>query len=325
MSLNLSGVIAAIPTPYGQDGEVAYEKLKHNLQYWNQTDLLGYLAMGSTGEFPHLTLDEKLGVLQTVRDNMAPEKLLLVGCGELATRNAIQFAHRAKEYGADALVVVTPFYYKKLLQEEQLAVHYTRIADASPIPILIYLIPQFAGMYLMPETIAALAQHPNIIGLKESSGDMQAINDLFRELGATEFNVMVGSPLIMQKAYSAGAAGAILAVASLAPRACLELEKAYKWGNQERADKLQERLGMLARTVAVPGVGHLKFAMDQVGLYGYLPRSPLSVPNEEEEEEILRVIAECGFYEAYEQSETWIEKTEIETAEAGQELLHEQD
>jgi 4-hydroxy-2-oxoglutarate aldolase len=320
MSLNLSGIIAAIPTPFGQDGEVAHEKLKQNLQYWNQTEMLGYLALGSTGEFPHLAAEEKLAVLQTVRDNMAPEKLLLVGCGDLATRNAILFSQQAKQYGADALVVVTPFYYKKLLQEEQLAVHYRRIADASPIPILIYLIPQFAGMYLMPETIAALAQHPNIIGLKESSGDLQALNDLFRELGPTEFSVMVGSPLILQKAYSAGATGAILAAAAVAPRACLELEKAYKWAQHARADVLQERLGTLARTITVPGVGHLKFAMDQVGLYGFLPRSPLPVPSEEEEEEIIQVIEESGFYDFDEQSETWVEKAEIETEDVSQEL-----
>ncbi len=312
MSLNLNGVIAAVPTPFGYDGEVAYEKLTDNLRYWNQTDLHGLLILGSTGEFPHLTMEEKLKVMETTRSAMPPEKLLLVGTSELSTRQTIEMTAQAASHGADAALVVTPFYYKKLLQEEQLAAHYQRVADASPIPILIYLIPQFAGMYLMPETIAALARHPNIIGLKESSGDLQSLNDLFRELGPTEFNVMVGSPVIMQQALSAGATGAILAVAALAPRACLALERAYKWSDAARATQLQERLAALARIVAVPGVGHLKAALDLVGLYGFLPRSPLPVPTDEEREEIRKALADSGFFTLSEDGQVWVEKTEID-------------
>ncbi|HZS09812.1 MAG TPA: dihydrodipicolinate synthase family protein [Blastocatellia bacterium] len=312
MSLNLNGVIAAVPTPFGYDGEVAYEKLTDNLRYWNGTDLHGILILGSTGEFPHLTTEEKLKVMETVRGVMPPEKLLLMGASELSTRQTIEMTKRAADQGADAALVVTPFYYKKLLTEEQLSLHYQRVADASPIPILIYLIPQFAGVYLMPETIAALAQHQNIIGLKESSGDMQALSDLFRELGPTEFSVMVGSPVIMHQAYSAGATGAILAAASAAPRACVELEKAYKWGDAERAKQLQERLAALARTIASPGVGHLKAAMDEVGLYGFLPRSPLPVPTDEEREQIRKAIEDSGFFSPREDGQGWVEKTEIE-------------
>lgn len=312
MSLNLKGVIAAVPTPFGYDGEVAYEKLTSNLQYWNQTDLHGILILGSTGEFPHLSQDEKLKVMETVKDAMPPEKLLLVGTGELSTRQTIEMTRRAAEFGADAALVVTPFYYKKILTEEQLALHYQRIADASPIPILVYLIPQFAGVYLMPETVAHLAQHPNIIGLKESSGDLQSLNDLFREVGGTDFSVMVGSPVILKQALAAGATGAILAVASMAPHACTELEKACRWNDEARSDKLQERLAALSRTATVPGIGHLKAAMDLVGLYGFLPRSPLPVPTDEEREQIRRAIEGSEFFSPVEGGKVWIEKTEIE-------------
>lgn len=311
MSLNLNGIIAAVPTPFDADGNVAHEQLINNLKYWNQTDLLGYLILGSTGEFPHLTRDEKLEIIDTVRGNIPTEKMLLVGTSELSTRHTIELTNKAADRGADGAVVVTPFYYKKILHDEHLAAHYRRIADNSRIPVMIYLIPQFSGVYLMPETVAELAHHPNIIGLKESSGDLQAIRDLMRELGPQEFAVMLGSPKILVDGLSAGATGAILAVANIAARACLEIERAYKWGQRQRAEHLQERLAQLSSVVTIPGIGHLKAAMDRVGLYGFLPRSPLPAPSDEECGQIENALAASGFFEKQEGSETWTEKTEF--------------
>lgn len=297
MSLNLNGIIAAIPTPFGHDGEVDHDKLKSNLEHWNQTDLTGYLILGSTGEFPHLTTDEKLAVIETVRNAMAPEKLLLVGTGELSTRQTIEMSRRAHELGADGGVVVTPFYYKRILQDEHHEAHYTRIADSSPMPIMIYLIPQFAGVYLMQETVARLAEHENIIGLKESSGDLAALKDLFRELTASDFSVLVGSPAILTQGLDAGCAGAVLAVSALAPNTACAIARAYDHQNYERAEELQKRLAGLARVTAASGIGHLKAAMDVVGLYGYLPRSPMPIPTDEERADIEKAIEESGLFE----------------------------
>jgi 4-hydroxy-2-oxoglutarate aldolase len=311
MSLNLNGIIAAVPTPFDEDGNVAHEQLINNLRKWNGTDLLGYLILGSTGEFPHLTRDEKLEIIDTVRGNIPTEKMLLVGTSELSTRHTIEMTNKAADRGADGAVVVTPFYYKKILHDEHLAAHYRRIADNSRIPVLIYLIPQFSGVYLMPETVAELAEHPNIIGLKESSGDLQALRDLFRELGSKEFSVLLGSPKILVDGLSSGASGAILAVANIAARACLEIERAYKWGSRDRAEKLQERLAELSRIVTIPGIGHLKAAMDMVGLYGYLPRSPLPAPSAEECEQIENALAASGFFEKADDGAVWTEKAEI--------------
>lgn len=296
MSLNLNGIIVAVPTPFNSDGEVAHDKLIHNLEQWNRTDLLGYLILGSTGEFPHLSEAEKLAVVETVRGAIPPEKVLLVGTGELSTRQTLESTRLAAERGADGAVVVTPFYYKKVLEEEHRAEHYRRVADRAQIPVLIYLIPQFAGVYLLPETIAALAEHPNIIGLKESSGDLQALKDTFRHLGGREFNVLVGAPPIFHEALEAGAAGAVFAVAALAPRACLAVEQAWRRGETERAARLQDRLAALARKTTAAGVGHLKAALDMVGLYGYLPRSPLPAPTAGERAEIEQALAESGFF-----------------------------
>jgi 4-hydroxy-2-oxoglutarate aldolase len=297
MSLNLNGIIAALPTPFDYDGEVNHEKLKENIESWNQTDLLGYLILGSTGEFPHLTTEEKLSIIETVRHSMSPDKLLLVGTGELSTRQTIEMTRRAHELGADGAVVITPFYYKKILQDEHHEAHYTRIADNAPIPVMIYLIPQFAGVYLMQETVARLAEHPNIIGLKESSGDLAALKELFRELRAGDFNVLVGSPAILTEGLEAGCSGAVLAVSAIAPKTACTIERAYHHGNHERAGELQKKLAALARVTAASGIGHLKAAMDVVGLYGFLPRSPMPIPTDEERAEIEKAIEESGLFE----------------------------
>ena len=297
MSLNLNGIIAALPTPFGHDGEVDHDKLKSNIEHWNKTDLRGYLILGSTGEFPHLTTEEKLAVIDTVRNSMSAEKLLLVGTGELSTRQSIEMSRRAHELGADGGVVITPFYYKKVLDDEHHEAHYKRIADNSPMPIMIYMIPQFAGVYLMQETVARLAEHPNIIGLKESSGDLAALKDLFRELKNSEFNVLVGSPAILTQGLDAGCAGGVLAVGALAPQTACAIESAYNNNNYDRAEELQKRLAGLARVTAASGIGHLKAAMDVVGLYGYLPRSPMPVPTDDERAGIEKAIAESELFE----------------------------
>jgi 4-hydroxy-2-oxoglutarate aldolase len=192
--------------------------------------------------------------------------------------------------------VVTPFYYKKILHDEELAAHYRRVADNSPIPVLIYLIPQFSGVYLLPETISELADHPNIIGLKESSGDLESLRQFFKELGEKEFSVMLGAPPLLTEGLSLGATGGIFAVAALAPRACCEAVRSYKWGDQERAERIKQRIAALAKAVAVPGVGWLKAAMDMCGMYGFLPRSPLPPPDEAARAGIEQAIEESGFF-----------------------------
>src|SRR5256885_6480035 len=128
MSLNLNGIIAAVPTPFNREGDVDHDNLVNNLRQWNQTDLRGYLILGSTGEFPHLTVEEKLAILSTTRSTITTGKLLIVGTGELSTRQTIEMTRKAADRGADAALVVTPFYYKKILGEQRLAAHFQRLA-----------------------------------------------------------------------------------------------------------------------------------------------------------------------------------------------------
>lgn len=310
MSLNLNGIIAAVPTPFGYDGEVDQAQLRRNIEKWNQTDLIGYLILGSTGEFPHLTAEEKQTVIETTRGAMSYDKLLLVGTGELSTRQTIEMTRRAHDHGADGAVVITPFYYKKVLFDEHHIAHYERIADNAPIPTMIYMIPQFAGVTLMPETIAHLAEHPNIVGLKESSGDLQAMKDLFRDLKTSDFNVLVGSPAILHQSLEAGCSGGVLAVACFAPNTSCAVRRYWQEGNYERANELQNKLAKLARATAANGVGHLKAALDLVGYYGFLSRSPLPNPTDEERQEIANAIAESELFDKNEEG-VWIEKSDL--------------
>ena len=310
MSLNLQGVFAALTTPFNQQGEIDHDELRRNIEHYNETDLRGYVALGSTGEFPHLSMDEKIAVIETVRGAMATDKLLLVGTSELATRETIKLTIKAHELGADAALVVTPYYYKKVLHDEQHESHFLRIADASPMPVMIYQIPQFTGVYLLPETIARLSEHSNIIGMKESSGDLAALKDVFRELPqGFAFDIMLGAPAILTEGFDIGCLGAIFAVASLAPRTAVAVEQAYRLGYHERAAELQKGLAALARKTTGGGVGGLKYAMDQVGLYGFLPRSPLPAPRADEKADIDAALAECGFFERGEDGATWVEQT----------------
>lgn len=310
MSLNLNGIIAALPTPFGYDGEIDREQLRRNVEKWNQTDLHGYLILGSTGEFTHLTADEKQVVVETVRGAMSYDKLLLVGTGELSTRQTVEMTKRAHDHGADGAVIVTPFYYKKILFDEHHIAHYERIADSSPIPTMIYMIPQFAGVSLMPETIAHLAEHPNIIGLKESSGDLPAMKDLFRELKTSEFNVLVGSPAILHQALETGCSGAVLAIGCLAPNTSCAVRRYWQEGNYEKANEFQTKLAKLARLTAANGVGHLKAALDLTGYYGFMSRSPLPNPTDEERKEIADAIAESELFDKNEEG-IWIEKDNL--------------
>jgi 4-hydroxy-2-oxoglutarate aldolase len=317
MTIKLTGIFAALTTPFDQTGEVAYDKLESNLRRWNTTRLSGYLVLGSTGEFPHLTTSEKLALIEGVRRLTPSGKLLLAGTGELSTRQTIEMTRAAAERGADAAVVVTPFYYRKILDQERFVEHYWKIADVSNIPIVVYVIPQFSGVTLLPQTIASLAEHPNIIGLKESSGDIPALRELFEELrtrniGSEKFRVMVGAPAIYKQAVEIGAAGGVLAVACVAPQACCALDQCVRQGDERRAAALQERLADFSRKTTVNGIGHIKAAMDMTGFYGSTPRLPLSAPTEGEIESIAQAVAVSGFFHRDAPGQAWMERTGVE-------------
>jgi 4-hydroxy-2-oxoglutarate aldolase len=285
-----SGVFAALTTPYAHDGSVSLRDLKHNVQRYNQTDLAGYVALGSTGESVLLTRAEMEGILTTVKE-AAKGKKLLGGAGAESTAETIERTKLAAELGYDAALVKTPYYYKTAYKPDVLIAHYRRVADESPIPVMLYSIPQFTGIALGAAEAAALAEHPNIIGIKDSSGNVQGVAEI---VAATppKFQVLVGSAASVYPSLAIGARGAILALACALPEKCVALFELFRQGHHEKARELQSILARASKLIVSElGIAGVKHAMDQRGYRGGIPRLPLQPLHLEQKKRLTDFLA----------------------------------
>lgn len=292
----LNGIIPPVTTPFNERGDVDYAALSSNIDRYNETGLVGYVALGSNGEAVHLAADERRRVIETVKRAATSEHIIVAGVNELSTRAAIEAARAGADCGADAVLVVTPYYYKSSMTQEALARHFRDVADHSPLPVLIYNVPQNTGVVIDSQTIALLAAHQNIIGVKDSAGNMGAILETIRS-APEGFAVMVGNGGILYPSIAMGATGAVLGVACAAPRACVELYEANRAGDHARARDLQNRLAPLSYIVTAGlGVPALKTAMDILGFAGGFPRAPLSPVISSDREKIKAVIRKTGLF-----------------------------
>jgi 4-hydroxy-2-oxoglutarate aldolase len=286
------GVFAALTTPYAHDGSVSLPDLKQNVHRYNETELAGYVALGSTGESVLLTRAEMDGILGAVRESAAKGKMLLAGTGAESTAETIERTKRAAEFGYDAALVKTPHYYKPAYKPEVLVAHYRRVADESPIPVVLYSIPQFTGITLSVAEVAALAEHPNIIGIKDSSGNVQGVAEI---VAATPpaFQVLVGSAASVYPSLAIGARGAILALACALPEKCVVLFELFRQGEHEKARELQASLLRASKLiVSEMGIAGVKFVMDQRGYRGGIPRLPLQPLSDERKARISSLLAD---------------------------------
>jgi 4-hydroxy-2-oxoglutarate aldolase len=286
-----SGVFAALTTPYGPDGSVSLADLKHNLHLYNATDLLGYVVLGSTGESVLLTGAERDAILSTVKEAAAKEKKLLAGTGAESTAETIERTKRAAEFGYHAALVKPPHYYKPAYQPEALIAHFRRVADESPIPVMLYSIPQFTGITLSAAEVAALSEHPNIIGIKDSSGNVQGTADY---VAATPpaFNVLVGNAATLFPSFVVGARGGILALASALPEKCVALFDLIRQGHHEKACELQSVVARASKLIVSElGLTGVKYVMDQRGYRGGLPRLPLLPLHGEQKKRLSELLA----------------------------------
>ena len=293
MAVQLDGIFPPIPTPFNSQGEIVAQALAKNLAHWNRFDLRGYVVLGSNGEFVFLSEQEKLQILEAARAVISSGKLLVAGTGCQGTGETIDLTRKAAASGADAALVLTPSYYKGQMTPETLVQHHHTVADASPIPVIIYNMPACTGIDLTAETVATMAQHPNIIGLKDSGGDVVKLGNI-RRLAGSDFQVLAGSASFLLPALSVGAVGGILALANIAPAQCLAIYQHFLDGEWGQAREIQVR--MIPANTAVTrgwGVPALKAAMDMLGLYGGPVRSPL-LPLPEESWRDLRTILVRG-------------------------------
>jgi len=289
--MDLSGVYPALTTPFAADGSVSVADIKHNIGRYNSTGLAGYVAMGSTGESVLLSHTEWETVLIAVKEAAAPGMRLIAGTGAESTAETIEKTKRAAQLGYEVALVKTPHYYKPVYKPEVLIAHYQRVADASPIPVLLYSVPVFTGITLEAPEIATLAQHPNIIGIKDSSGHVLRVVETIARVPA-DFQILVGAPPTLLPSIVVGARGGILALASALPEMCVALFNASRRGEMDKARALQQSL-LTASTAIVSeaGIAGIKFAMDQRGYRGGIPRLPIPPPAESAKQRILEMLA----------------------------------
>ena len=290
-AINLNGIFPPLTTPFAADGSVELQALAAIVQKYNRTGLAGYVVIGSTGESVYLSEDEKVRIWETVRGAADSGKVLIAGTGCESTAETIALTRRAAGLGYHAALVRTPAYFKSQMTAAALERHFRAVGDASPIPILIYSVPQFTGLKVEAPLVARLTEHPNIAGLKESSGDVQLIAEIRRTTPA-DFQVLVGSASVLYPALCIGAQGAVLAVACALPELCVELYRAACAGDHARARVLQQKL--LEPTAAVTsrfGIAGLKFAMELRGYVGGTPRPPLLPLDAAARTEIKRILS----------------------------------
>ena len=255
--------------------------LAANVDRWMRTRLSGLVAMGSNGEAPLLDDSECDTVLDVVRQHVPRDRTLIAGVGRESTRATIAAARRAAAMGADVVLARTPSYFKNVMTSDAFVRHYTAVADASPVPVLLYNVTMYTGVNILPDAVERLAVHPNIIGIKESLSDLIQISDLIART-PEDFIVLCGSAATLYAALSAGASGGVLAISAVLPDICMDIFEHVRRQRHAEALALQRRIMPLARLLGtLHGVAGLKYALDQIGYVGGPTRPPLgSVPAE---------------------------------------------
>ena len=285
--MKLQGIFPPITTPFDYEGNIYTAKIQHNVEKWNRTALSGYVVMGSTGESVMLTEAEKYTVWELVAKHAAAEKLLIAGTGVESVRETVSLTNRAAEMGYKAAMVRTPHYYKNLINRgDAQMLYYRSVADRTKIPLIIYNWPQTTGIDIPAEAVAALSEHPNIIAIKESSGNLEKVMQMIREV-KHGFQVLVGSAPTLWPSLLMGACGAILAYANAAPYSTIAIWEAFRTRDEAAGMDWQNRIGRPSALVTTRyGIPGLKYAMDLNGYYGGPPRLPLVPPSPEAKQEI---------------------------------------
>jgi 4-hydroxy-2-oxoglutarate aldolase len=282
-----TGIFTPISTPFRGDDTLDEEGLRSNVMRWMSTPLTGLVVLGSNGEAPQLDDDESDRVIDIVRAAMPRNRPMIVGTGRESTRATIAATRKAASAGADAVLVRTPAFFKAQMTTDVFVKHYLEVADASPVPVLLYNVTMYTGVNLAPDAVARLGIHPNVVGMKESGSDLAQIAEYIARTPDT-FTVLAGSAATVFAALCVGCDGAILALAQVAPDACVQLQTLVREDKLDEARALQAGLVPLARTIGGQhGVPALKAALTLLGYAGGIPRPPLR-PVSEQVVDVLR-------------------------------------
>ncbi len=290
----LSGVFTPMVTPFKND-EILYEGLIENVRKMNQTKLRGYFVLGTNGEFNSLSVEERLSVLKAVVENASDDKVIMAGTATESTKETIDITREAAKIGASMVSLLMPHFFRKYLQDDELTDYIIKVADASPVPVLLYNNPSVAADILIsPEVVRRVAEHPNVVGMKDSSkGNYKSYLEAAK---GKEFYLLAGSASFFLDLLIDGGIGGVLSLANVFPAECARLYTAFKDGNIGQAKTLNERLvGLNKRVSGFRGVAAVKGAMDLLNYTGGEPRHPLKPLTEEQKKTLEANIRELGF------------------------------
>ena len=290
--LKLNGIFPPLPTSFDKNEDLSHRSMTNNIKALCQYNLSGFLVLGSNGELVNLIEKEKLEIYENTRMAIPADKIMLAGTGSQSTRESIRLTKSAAKIGADAVLVLNPSYYRGLMSFEALKTYYFSVADASDVPVIIYNMPANSGLDMNANTIVAISEHENIIGIKDSGGNIVKMGEI-RKRVKPEFQILAGSASFLLPALSIGAIGGILALANIAPQQCIKIYNDFSEGRI--IDARETQLNMIAVNSAITskwGVPALKTAMDHLGLYGGQARKPILPLEQDIREQLFKILSE---------------------------------
>jgi 4-hydroxy-2-oxoglutarate aldolase len=291
MIMILRGIFPPLTTPFAPDGNIAPERLRENIKRYNSIRLAGYVLNGSTGESVLLRWEEIYRLWEAAKEAAAPGKIMIAGSAAESTSETIEHTNRAASLGYDFALVRTPHYYQPQMTVDAEAEYYWRVADAARIPVMVYSVPVFTHYTVEAPLVARLAKHPNILGMKDSSGDVQGVAAIIAA-APREFKTLVGSASTLYESLQIGAVGAILALACAFPELCVDIYEASSAGDAAKAHSLAQKLIPPAKMLGSQyGIAGLKYTLDRLGYFGGLPRPPLLPISEAAKREIDAMLA----------------------------------
>lgn len=288
--MQIKGVIPPMITPFKENGDIDFGMNARNIEKWNEDELAGYLVLGSNSEAVYLTEKEKLQLIENTLKHARKDRLILAGTGMESTRETIYLTNKAADLGVQAALILTPFYYGGKMNDEALINYFTEVADNSKIPILLYNVTKFTHVNISASAVKVLSRHENIIGMKDSAGDIPQLVK-FLEVLPEDFNLMVGTAAAWYPALTLGIKAGIMALANCAPNQCAHVQRAYEEGNQKLAREIYQKMFPVNNAVtATYGIAGLKYACDLTGYAGGTVRSPLLPIKEEEKIKIQEIL-----------------------------------
>jgi len=289
--LDLKGIIPPLVTPFDENGAIRYDYFERNLDRYLEAGIEGYLVIGSNGESVYLEHSEKLKLIETARKRLPSSVTLLAGTGVESTRATLELTKEAADCGVDAVLVKNPFYFKNQMTFDVYIAHYTAVADASPVPVVIYNVPAFTGLSLNSPLVVELAKHPNLRGMKDSSGNVKLISEVVWNTDPQKFSVLAGAAPTLFSTMVVGARGGIVALACAAPRAMMSLYRAVIAGDYKKAGMIQRIIAPAAGAVTEKyGIAGLKGAMELEGFQPGLPRLPLLPLKQAQRQDLEQVL-----------------------------------